>query len=149
MFFSKFWQKNKKKIRKWMKMSKYDKKLVLRLSAKCQLAEWQSAKTVDRCTAGAWRRVTQKRVGLVFVLLAPWAKPGNPYWRGRLNTIDLLVKTSLDKLLLCWIYHWSLLQATIMRSDVLSFPFQLVFLGETREPWLKGKAPYGWPSCTN
>ncbi len=26
-------------------------------------------------------------------------RPGNPYWRGRLNTVDLLPQTSLDQLL--------------------------------------------------
>ncbi len=27
-----------------------------------------------------------------------WQRPGNPYWRGRLSTVDLLVLTSLDQL---------------------------------------------------
>ncbi len=34
-------------------------------------------------------------------LLWPWkARPGNPYWRERFSTVDLLVQTSLDQLLL-------------------------------------------------
>ncbi len=36
------------------------------------------------------------------VLQSPWhcAKAGNPYWSGRLSTVDLLVLTNLDQLLL-------------------------------------------------
>ncbi len=56
---------------------------------------------------------------------------GNPYWSGRLSTVDLLVLTSLDQLILLlkilFIFFFTK-QATLMRrSTVLSLPFQLVF----------------------
>jgi hypothetical protein len=58
------------------------------------------------------------------------AESGNPYWRGRLNTVDLLVLTSLDQLLLklkilfTLLTKWAILTR---RSTVLSIPLQLVF----------------------
>jgi hypothetical protein len=61
-------------------------------------------------------------------------KPGNPYWRGRLSTVDLLALTSLDQLLFIMQTLCTFLQnkATLMRrSTVPSLPLQLVFLGET------------------
>jgi hypothetical protein len=35
----------------------------------------------------------------------PWFYPGNPYWTGRLSTIDLLVLTSLGELILTLKLH--------------------------------------------
>jgi hypothetical protein len=59
-----------------------------------------------------------------------WA--GNPYWRGGLSTVDLLVLTSLDQLLFLLKILFTLFtkQATLMRrSTVPSLPFQLGFPG--------------------
>jgi hypothetical protein len=56
----------------------------------------------------------------------------NPYWRGRLGTVDLLVLTSLDHLviLLKILITFYTKQATIMRrSTALSLPYQLVVPG--------------------
>ncbi len=56
--------------------------------------------------------------------------PRNPYGRGRLGTVDLLVQTSIDPLLLILkiLFTFFTKQATLMRrSIVLSVPFQLVF----------------------
>jgi hypothetical protein len=57
---------------------------------------------------------------------------GNPSWRGRINTVDLLVLTSLDQLTSkskkCFTFATK--QDTLMRrSTVLSHPLQLVFPG--------------------
>ncbi len=56
--------------------------------------------------------------------------PENPYWKGRLSTLDQLVLTSLDLLLYIikiW-FTFDTKQITKMRrSTVLSLPFQLVF----------------------
>ncbi len=55
---------------------------------------------------------------------------GKSYWRERLSTVDLLVLTSSDLLLLYWKYYFLSLtnQATLMRrSTVLSLPPLLVF----------------------
>jgi hypothetical protein len=53
---------------------------------------------------------------------------GNPYWRGRLNTVDFLVRISLDWLLLKLQTFFITKQATLMRrSSVPSLPLQLVF----------------------
>jgi len=57
-------------------------------------------------------------------------QPGNSHWRGRLSTVDLLVLTRLDQLLLKLPTTFTFLtkQATLMRrSSVLSL--QLVFPG--------------------
>ncbi len=41
----------------------------------------------------------------------PWlVRPGNPYWRERLSTVDLLVLTSLDQQLLYWKHFLPILQ---------------------------------------
>ena len=39
-----------------------------------------------------------------------WPTPGNPYWRGRLSTVDLLVLTSLDQLPSIWKFYLPFLQ---------------------------------------
>ncbi len=60
------------------------------------------------------------------------AHPGKSYWRGRLSTVDLLVLTSLDQLLLYWKLWFTFFtkQASLLRrSIVLILPPQLVFLG--------------------
>jgi hypothetical protein len=57
--------------------------------------------------------------------------PGNPYWGGKISTIDLLVLTSLDKLLFPLKILFMVLtkQATLMRrSSDVSLPLQLEFL---------------------
>jgi hypothetical protein len=58
-------------------------------------------------------------------------KTGNPYCRGRLGTIYLLVLTSLNKLLLILkTFTFLQVKATLMRKlTVLSLPLQLVFPG--------------------
>jgi hypothetical protein len=51
---------------------------------------------------------------------------GNPYWRGGLSTVDLLVLIILDHLLLIMptIFNFFTRQATVKRrSTVLSLPF--------------------------
>ncbi len=58
-----------------------------------------------------------------------WAAAGNPYWRGRLSTADLLVLTTLD-LLIFMLKSWLTFvakQVIFMRSTVLNLPVQLVF----------------------
>ncbi len=59
--------------------------------------------------------------------------PGKPYWKGRLNTVKLVVLTSLDQMLLVleFLFTFFTKQATIMRSIVLSLPIQLVFPAHT------------------
>ncbi len=55
----------------------------------------------------------------------------NPRWRGRLSTVDLLVLTSLDQLLLMMqtLFTFFTKQATLMRNlTMLSLPLQWVFL---------------------
>jgi len=55
---------------------------------------------------------------------------GNPYWCGRLSTVDLLVLTSLDEFLFLLIFNRFTKQATLMRRPtVLSLSLQLVFPG--------------------
>jgi hypothetical protein len=57
---------------------------------------------------------------------------GDPYCRGRLSMVDLLVLTSLDQLIFVLKILFTLVskQATLMRrSAVLSLPLQLVFPG--------------------
>jgi hypothetical protein len=56
-------------------------------------------------------------------------QPGNPYIRERLSTVDLLVLTSLDLLLLIsrTLFFFTKHGDLIRRSTVLSLPLQLVF----------------------
>jgi hypothetical protein len=64
------------------------------------------------------------------LLLAIIADTGKSYWRGRLSTVDLLVLSSLDQLLLKLklLYAYLTKQATLMRRlTVLSLLPQLVF----------------------
>ncbi len=63
------------------------------------------------------------------------AEPGSPYRMGRLSTVDLLVLTSLDQLIVyCILLTFVTKQDTLMRrSTLLSFPVELVFLGRTYE----------------
>ncbi len=72
--------------------------------------------------------VTHRRKNKVIFLTLP--RPGKPYWRGRLSTVDLLVLTGLDQLLLIVkiLFTFFTNQATLMRrSTVLSFSLRLVF----------------------
>jgi len=55
-------------------------------------------------------------------------QPGNPYLKGRLSMVDLLVPTSLHCFYIENIFYSFTKQASLMcRSTELSFPFQLVF----------------------
>ncbi len=57
-------------------------------------------------------------------------QPGKPNWRGRLSTLDLLVRTSLDQMLLTLkiLFTFVRKQATLIRrSTVGSLPLQLEF----------------------
>jgi len=64
-----------------------------------------------------------------FMSLIVTVKPGNTNWRGRIRTVDLLVLTCLDQLLLI-LSTFITKQGTLMRrSTVLSFSLQLVFPG--------------------
>ncbi len=53
------------------------------------------------------------------------APSGNPYWRGSLSTVDVLVLTSSDKLLLYWKYNFNLsfLQNKLGGQPYWAFPF--------------------------
>ncbi len=60
-----------------------------------------------------------------------WAEAGNPYWRGRISTVDLLVLTSSDQLLLMLkLYIFTKWHNLMRRSTVLNISFQLGFPGE-------------------
>ncbi len=64
---------------------------------------------------------------------------GNPYRRGQISTVDLLVLTSFDKLLyiLKILFSYFTKQVTpIRRSTVLSLPLQLVFPGGTHSLYM-------------
>ncbi len=64
----------------------------------------------------------------VFANLSP--QTGKPYWRGRINTANLLILTSLDQLLFLMtiLFTYVTKQAALLRSStVLSLPVQLVF----------------------
>jgi hypothetical protein len=58
-------------------------------------------------------------------------QPGNPYWRGRLSTVDLLVLSSLPAAFYHAniIYYFTKLASLMRRSIILSFPLQLVLPG--------------------
>ncbi len=56
-------------------------------------------------------------------------KAGNPYWKGRLSTVDILVLTCLGKLILILQTLFTSLHQNL-RSTVLSLPLQLVFPAE-------------------
>ncbi len=64
-----------------------------------------------------------------------WAYPGKPYWKGRsLSTVDLLVLTSIDQLLLTMqtLFTFFKKRAALMRRlTVLRFPHLLGFPGLT------------------
>jgi hypothetical protein len=70
------------------------------------------------------------------VKTAKWETPGNPYWRGRLSTVDLLIiplhhywSAAFE---IANISYFFAKQDILMRWPiVLSHPFQLVFLGNT------------------
>jgi hypothetical protein len=55
-----------------------------------------------------------------------YAKTGKPDWSGRLSTVDLLVLTTLDELLLIM----QTKQVTIIRRPTVLTPLQLVFPGQ-------------------
>jgi hypothetical protein len=70
------------------------------------------------------------RVTSLHLIKIPLSRPGNPYWRGKLGTVDLLVQPNLDQLLLILKTFFVLFtkQATLTRkSTVLTLPLQLVF----------------------
>jgi hypothetical protein len=72
-------------------------------------------------------------------------QPGNPYWRGRLSTVDLLVLTSLNNMVLIMkiLFTFVTKQAILeRRSTVLSLPLQLGFPGEaTHDPKIEAGNP--------
>jgi hypothetical protein len=60
-------------------------------------------------------------------------EPGKPFWRGRLSTIDLLVFTGLNQLILLMETFFFTKQATLIRrSTVLSLSLKLLFSGLTK-----------------
>ncbi len=63
----------------------------------------------------------------ILACYSPW----NPYWKGRLSTIDLLVLTSFDQLLVLLkiLFTYLTKQLTLMRRStvLLSLPLQLEF----------------------
>jgi hypothetical protein len=67
-----------------------------------------------------------------FQIFCRFISPGNPYWKGKLSTVDLLALTSLNQfiLILKILLTFVSKQATLMkRSTVLSHPVQVVFPG--------------------
>jgi len=70
------------------------------------------------------------RVSFFSLSVSSKIKPGKPYKRGRLSTVDLLVITSSDQLLF---YIESIIYPCykVRRSTVLSLPLQLVLPGKT------------------
>ncbi len=109
-------------------------------STKCKFKlcfHWQSllAKTVGSIVP--WLRLpylpwphSTNRIISFGIVLHRWSRPGNPYWRGRLSTVDLLALTSLDQQLftLRILFTFFTNQATsTRRSTVLSLFPQLVF----------------------
>ncbi len=66
-------------------------------------------------------------------------EPGNPCWRGRFSTVDLLALTSLEQLLLICQTKFTYCRTSIMRrSTVLSLSLQLVFPGKNLPSLLSG-----------
>ncbi len=65
---------------------------------------------------------------IILIKGSTWA--GNPYRRGRLSTVDLLILTSLYQLLL------TTQVSLIRRSSVLSLPLESVFPDLGKGPWL-------------
>jgi len=66
---------------------------------------------------------------ILTMYLTKWELPGNPYRRGTLSTVDLLVLTILDQLFFIKTILFTIVkkQATLMRrSTVLSRPIHLV-----------------------
>ncbi len=82
----------------------------------------KSQKTLDALTLAPWA-VRQQAVFSICLLC-----PGNPYWRDRLSTDDLLVLTNLDELLLIMQTLFTFYNS-MRRSTELSLPLQLVFPG--------------------
>ncbi len=86
---------------------------------------------------GSWLRMTLIwragwRLSLYIHLSLSFStiESGNPYWKGKIGTVDLLARASLDQLIfkLKNIFNLVTTQATLMRrSTVLSLPFQLMF----------------------
>jgi len=73
-----------------------------------------------------WRQICLQRI----YFQNQTAIPGNPYWKGRLSTVDLLKLAILDQLLLIMqkLFTFLLKRATLMRSStVLSLPVLSVF----------------------
>ena len=65
-------------------------------------------------------------------------KARNPFWRGRLSTVDLLILTSIEQLflLLQRLFTFLRKQATLLRrSTVLSLSLQQGFLALTLKRW--------------
>ncbi len=76
-------------------------------------------------------------------------KPGNPYWRGRISTVDLLILICSDQLQ--WVLNlYSSLFAKqapwTRRSTVLSIPFQWGFPVQTIQSWADWHSRYIPPS---
>jgi hypothetical protein len=77
-------------------------------------------------------RLEKENADLKNQLNAAKVRPGNPHWKGRLSTVDLLLPTSVVQLLLKQqtLFTCFIKQATLMRrSTVLSLPLQFVFPG--------------------
>ncbi len=73
------------------------------------------------------------RVVVMLSVIILGVRAGNPYCRGRLSTVDLLVLTGSNHLDLEMKMYFTFFtkQATLTRrSTVLSFPLQLVFPGQ-------------------
>ncbi len=92
-----------------------------------------SLKLLESNSDTAWRRKA-----LIHFKSKTLLKPGKPYWRGRLSTVDLPVLTSLDQLLfvLKSLFTNFTKQAPLMRkSIVLSLSLQLLFPAPTLNPF--------------
>jgi hypothetical protein len=67
-----------------------------------------------------------------------WVKPGNPNWRGRLSTVDLLIKIGCfernEKYSFSTKRSWTE-QVSTRKSTVLIRPFQQGFPGQTFPRW--------------
>jgi len=93
-----------------------------------------SLKLLESNSDTAWRRKA-----LIHFKSKTLLKPGKTYWRERVNTVDLLVLTSLDQLLFTLKILFSFFftkQAPLMRkSIVLSLSLQLLFPAPTLNPF--------------
>jgi hypothetical protein len=110
---------------------------------------------------------TEKKSGSYWGRCFWWGTPGNANWKGRFNTIDLLVLTRSDQLTFMMKLYFSLFTKRVIlmrRSSVLSLPPQLGFPGETiphlwyhrrcgvinpkfKSPNDTGRNRQQWPGC--